>query len=322
MTSKERVKRAIHFQSPDRIPSHLPDPWPNDIVWIFPEKQDIRTEIRNGKQYRLSEWGSWWHVVSEQNMGEVVEPAIGAWDQLSAYRFPDVNAPQRYAHAEATIAADPDKYVMGVLSASLFPVYWELRGLMGFFEDLLEEPDLMEALLDQIVAVQLESVRQWSRYPIDGIVVGFDDWGLQDRLMIHPDQFRRYFLPRYRKVWQAIHDLNLDVILHSCGDITSILPDLIDAGLDVINMDQQENMGLERLGHAFAGKVCFWNPVDIQTVMRTGSPGDIAAYVRHMIRTLGTAEGGFIGKHYPQPQAAGHSDISQRAAFDAFVRFA
>ncbi len=321
MTSKERVRRAIHFQSPDRVPNHLPEPWPSDIVWIFPKGENIRTETRNGKQYRLSEWGSWWQVVSEQNMGEVTEPAIRKWEDASAYRLPDVNAAGRYEHVLETMERNPDKYVMGVLSASLFPHYWEIRGMMGFFEDLYEDVENMEHLLDQLVEIQLESVDIWSRHAIDGIVVGFDDWGLQDRLMINPELFRLYFLPRYRKVWNAIHEKGLDVILHSCGDITSILQDLIDAGLNVINMDQQENMGLERLAREFGGKICFWNPVDIQTVMLNGTPEEVAEYAKRMMWTLGTEKGGFIGKYYPQPEAAGHTETSNKAAFDAFVRY-
>jgi len=321
MTSKERVKRAIHFQGPDRIPSHLPEPWPTDIVWIFPKGENIRTETRNGKLFRLSEWGSWWHVVSDQNMGEVVEPAVGSWADFSTYRFPEVNAPERYAHVAGIMADNPEKYLMGVLSASLFPHYWEIRGMMGFFEDLYEDVENMEILLDRLVEIQLASVDIWSSHRVDGIVVGFDDWGLQDRLMINPELFRRYFLPRYRKVWQSIRSKGMDVILHSCGDITTILQDLIDAGLDVINMDQQENMGLDRLAEEFGGKVCFWNPVDIQTVMLSGTPEEVAEYAKRMMGTLGTEKGGFIGKYYPQPQAAGHPEYASKAAFDAFVRY-
>jgi len=320
MNAKERVKRAIHFGTPDRIPNHLPEPWPNDIVWIFPKGKDVSLEQRDGKNYRLSEWGSWWHVVSEQNMGEVVKPAVEEWIEYKEYVFPAVNESGRYDHAGEIIEKNKDKYLIGVLSASLFPQYWEIRGLMNFYQDLFEEPDMMEQLLDAIVDIQIESLEIWSRHPIDGIVVGFDDWGLQDRLMISPDMFREYFLPRYIKVWSRIHEKGLDVILHSCGDITSILPDLIAAGLDVINMDQQENMGLERLGKEFGDKICFWNPVDIQTVMLNGTNEEIDRYVEKMIRCLASEKGGFIGKYYPQPEAVHHTQERNAAAFDSLIR--
>jgi len=320
MNAKERVKRAIHFGTPDRVPNHLPEPWPSDIVWIFPKGKDISTEIRDGKTYRLSEWSSWWHVVSEQNMGEVVKPAVEEWSQYEHYVFPSVNDPERYDHVAQIVGGNQDKYLMGVLSASLFPHYWEIRGLMNFYGDLIEETEKMEQLLDALVDIQLASLETWTRYPVDGIVVGFDDWGLQDRLMISPELFRKFFLPRYAKVWSRIHAKGLDVILHSCGDITSILPDMMAAGLDVINMDQQENMGLERLGREFGGKICFWNPVDIQTVMLDGTQEEIDLYVEKMIRCLASDKGGFIGKYYTQPEAVHHTPERNKAAFDSFVR--
>jgi uroporphyrinogen decarboxylase len=321
ITSKERVIKAIRFESPDRVPSHLPEPYPTDIVWIFPHGRNIKTEIRGTQQYRLSEWGSWWHVVSEQNMGEVVEPAVKDWADFDRYCFPEVNTPDRYDHVAEIINQNHDKYIMGVLSASLFPHYWEIRGLMNFFTDMYDEIENMETLLDRIVEIQMKSVDIWSQHQIDGIVVGFDDWGLQDRLMIDPVFFRTHFLPRYRKVWQHIHSRGFDVILHSCGEITSILPDLIEAGLNVINMDQQENMGLEKLGREFGGRICFWNPVDIQTVMIQGTPMDVDQYALKMILALGSPQGGFIGKYYPQPEGAGQSEANRKAESEAFIRY-
>ena len=321
MTSKECVKRAIHFDGPDRIPYHLPKPYPSDIVWIFPKSKDIKTEKRNGGTYRLSEWGSWWHVISDENMGEGIEPPIKEWKDYDDYKFPDVNEDSRYEHVEGIINSSSDKYIMGVLSASLFPNYWEARGLENFFMDLYLDTDKMENFLDRLVEIQMESVDRWSQYPIDGIVVGFDDWGLQDSLMIDPELWRKYFKPRYEKVWSYIHEKDLDVILHSCGEITSILNDMIDIGLNVINMDQQENMGIERLAKEFGGRICFWNPTDIQTILLNGTPKEIEEYTNNMMKTLGNYKGGFIGKYYPQPNSIGHTKENSDASFNTFVNY-
>lgn len=321
MTSKERVKRAIHFQYPDRIPVHLPAPYASDIEWVFPKSESIRQWTQEGETYRLGEWGSVWHVISEENMGEVVQPALPDWSSIESYVLPDINNAERYAHVPDTLAEHSDKYCMGVLSCSLFPHYWEIRGLMGFFEDLNENVEQMERLLDQIMALQLRSVDLWAKLGVDGIVVGFDDWGLQHSLMINPVLWRRYFKPRYKIVWDHIHSHGMDVILHSCGDILSIMEDMIEIGLNVINMDQQQNMGLDVLSEKLKGKICFWNPADIQTVLIDQTPNQIRDYVRQMILALSDQSGGFIGKYYPQPAAAGHSPERTMASFDAFVEF-
>jgi len=74
-----------------------------------------------------------------------------------------------------------------------------------------------------------------------------------------------------------------------------------------MEMHQQENMGLKYLGKHFKGRITFFSPVDIQSVMPYGSPGEIKAYCHEMSRTLGTKSGGFIPQWYADPVGAGHT---------------
>ena len=94
------------------------------------------------------------------------------------------------------------------------------------------------------------------------------------------------------------------------------MDDLIEIGLDVIHMDQQENMGLEELGNRFRGRLTFFAPVDIQNTMVNGSMDDIRKYCRDMVRHLGTSKGGFIPRWYSDPVGAGHT----QQAIDAMCR--
>jgi len=98
-----------------------------------------------------------------------------------------------------------------------------------------------------------------------------------------------------------------------------ILDDLIEAGLDVIQMDQQDNMGLELLGSRFRGRITFYAPADIQTVLPTGNLERIRQYCWEMKRHLGTDMGGFIPCWYGDPAAVGHSEEAVRAMCDAFL---
>jgi hypothetical protein len=107
--------------------------------------------------------------------------------------------------------------------------------------------------------------------------------------------------------------------LHSCGHIVELLDDFIDAGLQVIQMDQQENMGVEELARRFGGRLCFWCPVDIQQTMVKGTLDDIRAYARHLIEAFGKFNGGFIAKWYGSPDAVGHSRERIAAMCEAFT---
>ena len=99
-----------------------------------------------------------------------------------------------------------------------------------------------------------------------------------------------------------------------------ILDDLIEIGLDVIQMDQQENMGLALLGDRFSGRITFFSPVDIQNTMAHGSHQEIREYCRKMVHHLGTENGGFIPKWYPDPIGAGHEKQSIDVMCDEFIK--
>jgi uroporphyrinogen decarboxylase len=130
-----------------------------------------------------------------------------------------------------------------------------------------------------------------------------------------------FFMPHYQKNWRLTHELGMDVWMHSCGHITGILTDFIEAGLNVIQMDQQEHIGLKTLNEQFGGKVAFWCPVDVQKTMVNGSPQDVEAYVKRMIQTLGSHNGGLISMCYSSPDAVGHSKDNTHAMCKAFRTF-
>src|SRR3989339_1755087 len=139
--------------------------------------------------------------------------------------------------------------------------------------------------------MNIAAVRRFSKLGADGYYF-WDDWGFQDRLMISPDLWREIWKPRYKRIWDAVHEEGMLSFLHSCGYIVDILDDLIEAGLDVIQMDQQQNMGLEMLSERFGGRITFFCPVDIQNMMINGTADQIRACCRKMARTLGRENGG------------------------------
>ena len=146
--------------------------------------------------------------------------------------------------------------------SSLNEAVHNIIGLEKMFLSYYEHPDDLKNLIARFAEHQRESIRLLAELGCDG-VMGYDDWGLQNRLMIKADLIEKFFLPHYQKNWTLAHELGMDVWLHSCGYIIEILPMFIEAGLNVIQMDQQENMGLENLSEQVGGRIAFWCPVDI-----------------------------------------------------------
>jgi len=259
-----------------------------------------------------------WQNIGISNLGEVAEPALKEWADFDRLPIPDITEARRWTHLEGARERAGDRFLMGS-GISLYERAHFIRGLENLWADIYEHPDELRRLLDILVEMNLYAIQRYAKADVDGFMF-CDDWGLQERLMISPDKWREFWKPCYARVYAAAREAGMLTFLHSCGYIVDILDDLIEAGLDVIQMDQQENMGLENLGERFGGRITFYCPVDIQKTMVYGSLDDIRAYCRRMVRALGRPEGGFIPKWYGDPKGAGHTQEAIDAMCTEFLR--
>jgi uroporphyrinogen-III decarboxylase len=257
--------------------------------------------------------------------GEAVEWPITDITRHRDYVLPDLNHRGRIEavrrRVEANNASEDPRYCLAVLPfCSLNEGTHNLMGLARLFEAYYRHPEDLKAFLSRMADAQEQSIRLLADCGCDGLM-GYDDWGLQDRLMISPAMFEEFFLGHYSHLWSVAHGLGMDVWLHSCGKIIELLPTMAGAGLNVVQMDQQENNGLENLDAAVGGRLAFWCPVDIQQTMVHGSIDDIRDYVRRMIATVGSHDGGLISMAYSQPNAVGQTPERLMAMCAAFREY-
>ncbi|MCX7918336.1 MAG: hypothetical protein N3A72_01755 [bacterium] len=318
MTSRERVRRAVLFQGPDRIPYELPEPFGSDFLRVGIDPDPNWKPNRPGED----EWGCIWEKLeSDKTMGQVKFHPLDDYEKLKYFRFPRYDISERYLTARKLIAENTDeKFVLAVVPCSFIYRLQNLRGLEQAYTDVYLFPEQLEQLLDMLTEIAIQAVKQFAELGVDGIF-SCDDWGFQDRPILSPEMFQRYFKPRYQKVYTIAHRLNLLTFLHSCGYIIDLLDDFIDMGLDVIQMDQQENMGVETLAKRFGGRICFWCPVDIQKTMIEGSIDDVITYAKKLMREFGKFNGGFIAQWYASPEAAGHNWEKIQAMAETFIRY-
>ena len=138
--------------------------------------------------------------------------------------------------------------------------------------------------------------------------------------MINPQTWREVFKPGFHRLCSVAHEHGLKVIMHSCGKITAIIPDLVETGIDVLQFDQPQLHGLDNLAK-FHGEVAFWCPVDIQTTLQTKDAALIGANAKEMIDKLGGPEGGFIAGYYSSNGAIGLDPKWQDIACQTFTRY-
>ncbi len=313
MTSREIVRKTILFEGPERLAYALDEAHGTDFAGTAMDPSPDARPKRG-----VDEWGCVWENIGISNLGEVAKFPLKEWELFDRIAVPDVRDPRRWEAAARAREAAGDKFLIAG-GISLYERAHFLRGLENLWVDIHNEPARLAELVDLLAGMNIYAIERFAQAGADGYM-WCDDWGLQKGLMISPGSWREIWKPRYEKVYTAAHEAGLFTFLHSCGDISSILDDFIEIGLDVIQMDQQENMGLESLGERFGGRVTFWCPVDIQSVMARGSILEIKEYCRRLKDTLGRPEGGFIAKYYADPKGAGHTPEAVSAMCDEFLK--
>jgi len=328
MDAKKRVRATINCDNPDRLVFSVPGPrWvdPNDerpvvaqlrsllarcpgdmaacfaypppLGWEPPEDLPVWGLDGNFSD-GIDEWGAKWKGVY------LTHHPLEDWAGADSYRFPDPLAPGRLRVAEDLVSRHGRRYLLWFFGYSLFERLWILRG----FENLLTDPYIHEKeflkLRDRVTEFNLELIESFLVLPFDGVMVG-DDLGSQTSLFMDPEMWRKYYKVGYEKMFDLIHSKGRDVWMHADGNIMSILPDLIEIGLDVTNPVQPSAMDVDVLSARFKGRVAFFGGIDVQQTFQHGTPDEVSREIEDLLGKLGGPEGGFI----PSPTNAILPDI-------------
>jgi len=325
MESREIVRRAIEFRSPPRLPfwqhwNHKMPGFPDDVhnIWEMDRAKAGWFFDTPG----MDDWGCGWSTTEEKNMGQVTDCPLADWAALDAYRPPDPRNPFYYERLGPMIDEARGRYVVLTAHGLLFSRLTRLRGFAATMEDFYLEPECVGRVLDMIVdfkLAQCDELRRRFGDAVDGLFVA-DDWGTQDGTFVSKKTFDEFFAPRYRKIFDAIHDSGWHVILHSCGRINQFVSTLIELGVDVLNMQQSRSYGLVEFGDQFRGKVCFAATVDIQTTMPRGIEEEVREEARLLVEHWSTPEGGMIAFDYGDWPAIGVAPETPLVMFDEFTK--
>jgi hypothetical protein len=260
------------------------------LHWNF-----IGTGSRHQRQ-TYDEWGCLWVRSEMNNMGQIKGHPLETWERMPGFAWPDPDNPDFYTGMESRLAALEGKYILGDIFMLLFERMHALRGYEHCLTDFYQYPQEASALADRIVAFDLGIIRNLSAR-FGERIHGFtftDDWGTQQSLMISPRLWRSFFKPRYQVLFNAIHAAGWDIWMHTDGRMNAILEDLLELGLDVINLQQPRVNGIEEIGRQFRGRVCFESSVDIQATLPFASQEAIYAEAVELMEKWACPAGGFI----------------------------
>jgi len=322
MTSKERVKRAIHFDSPDMIPAQDLDLFrpvsyaPSPTTWQLGEEQgfEIGRDIWGGVHKRDSETG--------ERFGQMA-PVLGDWDDLATYEFPTetpVAPAEEEAQAKIDELAAQDKYVVGGSAFGMW--YWlvTLRGYENVLMDMVTDPDLVRDLWGCICQVYKRMISKFKDMKCDAVWFN-EDLGTTTGPIFSPALYQDVLAPGHADLYGHAHDLGLDVFLYAAGDTTPLWGPFIDAGVDALVFRENKVIGTRKAAELLRGRCCAYASTDITYTNPTADHDKIAAEIRENVECFHRPEGGYIAEvMFMFLKGAGESEWARRKTYELIGR--
>jgi uroporphyrinogen decarboxylase len=273
MNHRERVLAALHHEEPDRCPmqisftpefavrlreqmhmdgklAHNPHGGGNTYELELALGQDmLLTSVGWANSYYQSsesytdEWGIGWRpCIYQTRFGPGVYTEVASYPlaedaAIDTYQAPDPNRPELYAEAGKLLDRHKAEYfIVGVTVTTIFETAWALRGLSKLMMDFVENPELAHRILDIPYRYHLTAAKRLVEMGVDMIWTG-DDVGSQRGMMISPAHWRTFLKPRMAQFIAELKALNpqVKIAYHCDGDLRTIIPELIEIGVDVLN---------------------------------------------------------------------------------------
>jgi hypothetical protein len=316
MTSYEVIRAAIEGTGPDRLPLIFGTLGISDVHWVgWGPSEGWQPAAPNA-----DEWGCIWQKSEMKNMGQVKGHPLEDLSAMDRFPWPKADIASRFRDTPNHLAQAGDKYVV----AGIFMVLWERIHTLHGFERTLEDLHLnrsgIEELADRILDYHIGIIDQLAaRFPgrIHGISMT-DDQGSQQGMFISPRMWREVFLPRYRRLFDAIHRHGMHAWIHSCGKVNDVVELYIEAGLDSVNLQQPRALGIEEMGRRYQGRICFETLCDIQATLPFKGAREIEEEAKLLLDRWATDDGYFILSDYGDGDAIGVPIEKKQIMLDAF----
>jgi uroporphyrinogen decarboxylase len=306
---REEVIKAIEHKGPVRVPASMVrwwgeglgdqygdrlqefDKYPDDCVRLWVPQPGI--EPRDD--------GYYWRLPDEyrnQARSGHDSGATEGWDWLDAYEseIPNFDAPGIFdsLRAAAEQAKKDNRYLIICWWGLFYEPIWGLRGMENLLMDYYLHPEEIHRLHKARMALYKGIIARAAREFEPDAFQTSDDLGHQTQLMMNPNQFREFIKPYYKSVYDLCHEHGMHTWMHTCGNITDIMGDLVEVGQDVVHPIQKGAMDGNKIARDWGGKIAFWAGMDVQHALQEETPEGVRREVRWMIDTYDGPDGGLI----------------------------
>lgn len=294
-----------------RVDDDMMDRLGVDVKSVSPRSSaTFQIQVQDAGEYTVfqDEWGIGWRMPKkggwyyDMYRHPLSGPDVTAAD-VDRFPWPDPLDPARFEGigeaARRIIREEGRAVIMGSMSAGIMEMHAWMRGFEDAFSDLAGNPGLAERIMDRVLDLKMA---YWGRAleilgdAVD-VVQEADDFAGQTGLLLSPAAYRRLAKPRHKKLFDFIHSrTKAKIFFHSCGSVRKVIPDLIEAGVDILNPVQVSAAGMDtaELKREYGKDLVFWGGgVDTQRVLGGGTPQEVREEVRRRVTDLKPG-GGFV----------------------------
>ncbi len=303
----------VNWTLPDGTPCLMPywcRPQRGDGQWLMQaDDGTVVARMPDGGLYFEQVYYPFAENADLDRMTDVLEDCM--WVGCAAPPGPLVGGPDgqdKLRRGAEKLRQQTDKAVLGLFGGNLLELGQFLWRNDNFLFLLAADPKTAHDFLDRATEMHLRNLENFLKTVgshIDIIVFG-DDLGMQRGPQISPQMYREFFKPRHQMLWNKAKELaNVKVLLHCCGGVRELLPDLIEAGLDAINPVQISCRGMDagELKKEFGKDLVFWGGgCDTQRILPQATPQEVADHVRRQVDILRPG-GGFVFQQVHNIQA-------------------
>lgn len=244
------------------------------------------------------EWGTGALFFAESDDQQNYFPLENLTDaaDAEAYPWPDCGAAYRFEGLSERVRAYHDRGLSVHIAAvpSFFEQVWGLRGFAQCMMDMASDDPFSRVLFEKIHRTSVECAVLAARTGADVLQVG-SDIATQHGLLMSKEMWREYLMPILRDVIQGAKSENPEMLVryHSCGNVSSLLEELIELGVDILDPCQPEAMDLFELKRRYGRDICFHGGIGVQSVLPHGTVQEVRDCVRRTIDVMGEG-GGYI----------------------------
>ena len=260
------------------------------------------------EEARISEWGVGHVYFEDTDDQRDYSPLrhIETAEEVDAYPWPDIGEPYRIEPLIPKVErAHAEGFPVHTGVPSIFETAWGLRGFERMMMDMAEDAPVARRIFERLHEISVKAAESVARSGADVLIFGSDVATQRGPLMSRA-LWRKYLFPVMRDLIRAAKRINPELIVeyHSCGDVSTLVDDFLETGIDVLNPCQPEAMDIFELKRRYGKVLSFHGGIGVQSVLPHGTPEEVKTMTRRTIELMGAGGGGYVccASHMLRPE--------------------